>query len=92
MNQIILNKYFFLIYIFSVFLNASTPPVDSIKINKWKSQISIGVNNNSKLAQEIVDLIMEDLRIKAISIEIDKMNIFEDVKSCAVYLEKIRNN
>ena len=45
-----------------------------------------------KLAQEIVDLIMEDLRIKAISIEIDKINIFEDVKSCAVYLEKIRNN
>lgn len=56
MNQIIFNKYFFLLTLFSFILNASTPPVDSIKINKWKSQISIGVNNNSKLTQEIVDM------------------------------------
>ena len=42
--------------------------------------------------QEIVDLIMEDLRIKAISIEIDKMNIFEEVRSCAICLEKTRDN
>jgi dihydroneopterin aldolase len=44
-----------------------------------------------KLAQEIVDLIMQDLRIDKVSIEIDKMNIFEEVKSCAVFIEKYRN-
>jgi len=45
-----------------------------------------------KMAQEIVDLIMLDLRIKKIKIEIDKMHIFEEVRSCAICLEKTRDN
>ena len=44
-----------------------------------------------KMAQEIVDLIMLDSRINKCKIEIDKMNIFEEVRSCAVSLESKRN-
>ncbi|GDX36672.1 7,8-dihydroneopterin aldolase [Alphaproteobacteria bacterium] len=44
-----------------------------------------------RMAQEIVDLIMLDSRINKCKIEIDKMNIFEEVRSCAVSLESKRN-
>ena len=45
-----------------------------------------------KLAYEIVDLIMQDRRIKKVKIEIDKMNIFEEVKSCSIQLEQEQKN
>lgn len=44
-----------------------------------------------KMAQEILDLIMLDRRIHKCKIEIDKMNIFDEVRSCAVSLESKRN-
>lgn len=44
-----------------------------------------------KMAQEILDLIMLDSRIHKCKIEIDKMNIFDEVRSCAVSLESKRN-
>ena len=43
------------------------------------------------MAQEILDLIMLDRRIHKCKIEIDKMNIFDEVRSCAVSLESKRN-
>ncbi len=45
-----------------------------------------------KLAQEIIDLIMLDLRILKIKIEIDKMHIFKEARSCAICIEKTRDN
>jgi dihydroneopterin aldolase len=45
-----------------------------------------------KLASEIIDLVMLDKRIDQCKIEIDKINIFSDVKSCSVQLEKNRND
>ena len=44
-----------------------------------------------RMAQEIVNLIMLDSRINKCKIEIDMMNIFEEVRSCAVSLESKRN-
>lgn len=45
-----------------------------------------------KMAQEISDLIMLDSRIDKCKIEIDKMNIFDEVKSCSISLESNRKN
>jgi hypothetical protein len=43
------------------------------------------------LAIDIIDMILQNELICQATIEIDKMKIFEDVKSCSVFLSKSKN-
>ena len=68
---------------------------DTIDYELIYNQIKKIVANNKfnlieKLAQEIINTIMVDKRICQVKIEIDKLNIFNEVRSCAVCLESKR--
>lgn len=68
---------------------------DTIDYESIYNQIKEIVANNKfnlieKLAQKILDAIMVDKRICQAKIEIDKLNIFDEVMSCAVCLESKR--
>ncbi len=43
------------------------------------------------LAIDIIDMILQNELICQATVEIDKMKIFEDVKSCSVFLSKSKN-
>ena len=74
---------------------ASDNLADTIDYDEIVNKIKNTIQNNrfdliEKLAQSILNSIMEDKRILKSKIEVDKMNVFEDVESFSVTLSQTR--
>lgn len=75
------------------FTNSIDDTIDySIIINKIKNLVSSkNFQLIEKLAQEILDLIMEDDKIEECEIEVDKLKIFDEVDSASIVLTAKKN-